>query len=441
MPINTGSSSRIWDRCRLWLSDSGGPPICVSEKQTGNRWNQFGVTLRTQTPLYQRTSRIWRLTVLFCSLMTNPWGSHSVPTPAPLTAAMVSQYRFPALIVEISRLCSPLSTVQFWYCCSSDSTHHTWAQRQFGSLTWSLNHSCFYLMFQVSVFMVWNTNHTDIEEVIQNSGGGTSCECLRFITWYPWMTPLWVSWGGGSQLRWMVLFSSWFTVMDTASGEALGTVELSQTYYYLTMAVICTCVCFRKKKDGTWIFSNQTISHPSLELWGAGCCSPFHTSYFHRDELWTRTCSLSLKGPPESGSWAVSPSLLPSPSWQAAGSDREPRSHQGSVAVPGGTGAGQGERTVWLAQLKYSCFLWNPVQKLFHTFHCTWDMLDPGAMMVTFSRATLRVDSSLWRSFCIVLATSGKKEFYFNLSFRINFKFKDNFCSNHLESVCSHHSF
>lgn len=37
--------------------------------------------------------------------------------------------------------------------------------------------------------------------------------------------PLWVSRGGGSQLRWMVLFCSWLTLMDTVCGEALGTVQ------------------------------------------------------------------------------------------------------------------------------------------------------------------------------------------------------------------------
>lgn len=43
------------------------------------------------------------------------------------------------------------------------------------------------------------------------------------ITWYPCMIPLWVSGGGGSQLNLMVLFWSWFTVMDTTDGGALGT--------------------------------------------------------------------------------------------------------------------------------------------------------------------------------------------------------------------------
>lgn len=38
------------------------------------------------------------------------------------------------------------------------------------------------------------------------------------------------------------------------------------------------------------------------------------------------------------------PSSLPSLSWQAAESDRGPRSHRGNEAVLGGTGAGQGRR-------------------------------------------------------------------------------------------------
>lgn len=48
-------------------------------------------------------------------------------------------------------------------------------------------------------------------------------------------------------------------------------------------------------------------------------------------------------GPPESGSWAVSPSLLSTLSWQAAESDTELRSHQGNEAGMGGTEAGKRE--------------------------------------------------------------------------------------------------
>lgn len=59
-------------------------------------------------------------------LMINPWGSLGIPTPAPLTAATVIQYCLPGLRAEMSRLCWPLLTVQFWNCCSTDSTHHTW---------------------------------------------------------------------------------------------------------------------------------------------------------------------------------------------------------------------------------------------------------------------------------------------------------------------------
>lgn len=43
------------------------------------------------------------------------------------------------------------------------------------------------------------------------------------------------------------------------------------------------------------------------------------------------------------------------------------------------------------------------------TFHWTWDVLDPGAVMETLSKETRRADSSLWRSFCSVLAGSGQK--------------------------------
>lgn len=45
--------------------------------------------------------------------------------------------------------------------------------------------------------------------------------------------PLWVSGGGDSQLRWMVLFCSWLTLMDTVCGEALGTAQLYLCYCYI----------------------------------------------------------------------------------------------------------------------------------------------------------------------------------------------------------------
>lgn len=117
-------------------------------------------------------------------------------------------------------------------------------------------------------------------------------------------------------------------------------------------------ISFKKQKKDTTNFY-QNVPHLSQGLWGAGCCSPSHTSCCHRDGLWTRTCSLSLRGPPESDSWAVSPSLLPSLSWQAAESDTEPQSHLGNEAGLEGIGASKREITTWITRLKYWHFLWN----------------------------------------------------------------------------------
>lgn len=121
-------------RCRSTLGPETGPrpetdPVFGWLSQEGH----LSASLRSQKEVdeisYEVTMTSF-LEVCFCSLMTNPWGSLSTPTPAPLTAAMVSQYRRPGLRVEISRSCWPLFTVQFWYCCSSESTHHTWAEEQ-----------------------------------------------------------------------------------------------------------------------------------------------------------------------------------------------------------------------------------------------------------------------------------------------------------------------
>lgn len=148
------------------------------------------------------------------------------------------------------------------------------------------------------------------------------------------MIPLWVSWGGGSQFRLMVLFFSWLTDMDTASGGAPGTACNQSSSWLFSPHV-------RVRKQTNRHTCSQIISHLSLELSGAECYSLARISCCHRDELWTRTCSLSLRGPLGSGSLASSPSLLPSLSWQAAKSDTEPQSHRGNVFGLGGTGAGQ----------------------------------------------------------------------------------------------------
>lgn len=155
LPINTGSWSRAstWDTFRLWLSESGGLRICGSEKHVESIWNQIwshdnfsflmclGYTRQTTDCILSVHWYTYYCYILpFCSLMINPWGSLSTPTPAPLTAAMVIQYCFPGWRVEMSRLWWPLSTVQFWYCCSSGSTHHTWKN----SLHKIYDHWCFF---------------------------------------------------------------------------------------------------------------------------------------------------------------------------------------------------------------------------------------------------------------------------------------------------------
>lgn len=136
-------SLAVWLRgtTHLWVWEANRKKV----KSAMRSWwllffNVVHLTLRIEIPFYPCTVLIQKWAATFswnetvCSLMTNPWGSLSIPTPAPLTAAMVSQYRFPGLSVDISRLCWSLFTVQFWYCCCSDSTHHTWVQKQQGSL-------------------------------------------------------------------------------------------------------------------------------------------------------------------------------------------------------------------------------------------------------------------------------------------------------------------
>ena len=151
LPINTGSWSRAQtcDRSRPSLPDSGGWPICGSEKMESKSYQLWGhdnfsssvwLISHWQNRFHfcelswYRNKQLYFLDVSFCLLMKNPWGSLSIPTPALLTAAIVSQYCFPGVREEISRLFWPLSTVQFWYWCSSDSTHHTWVEKQFVSL-------------------------------------------------------------------------------------------------------------------------------------------------------------------------------------------------------------------------------------------------------------------------------------------------------------------
>lgn len=130
LPINTGScrEARTWETSRLWLSDSRRPPLWGSEEKAirlqVNITSVFFWIFNRITVLIQKVTTKYNKVHLY-SLMTNPWGSLSIPTPAPLTAAMVIQYCFPCLSAEMSRLCWPLFTVQFWYCCSSDPTHHT----------------------------------------------------------------------------------------------------------------------------------------------------------------------------------------------------------------------------------------------------------------------------------------------------------------------------
>lgn len=149
-------------------------------------------------------------------------------------------------------------------------------------------------------------------------------------------------------------------------------------------------------------------SYQSQALWGDACCSPSHTSCRRKGELWTRTCSLSSRGPSEPGNWAARPFWPPSLRWRAGESGTEPQSHPGNEAETGGTGAAWGRkhtrtgytpdthRNVWICWVQQA-----------RTFHCTLDMLDPGAIMETLSKETRRADSSLWRSFCSVLAASG----------------------------------
>lgn len=148
------------------------------------------------------------------------------------------------------------------------------------------------------------------------------------------MMPLWASCGGGSQLRRMVSFCSWLTVTETVCGGALGTAgkEISSLLFYKMIIL--------------QVNEAQTVWwYQSLALWGDVCCSPSRTSCRRKGELWTRTCSLSTRGPSEPGNWAVRPCSPPSQRWQAGESGTEPQSHPGNEAETGGTEAKWGTKT------------------------------------------------------------------------------------------------
>lgn len=106
----------------------------------------------------------------FSVLMTNPWGSLSFPTPAPLTAAMVIQYFFPGLRADISNTWWLLSTVQFWKSCCSDSTHHTWVEKLFTKclLCHCVNISRHYLvaLYNAIVCFMWRGLPAEVDGVI-----------------------------------------------------------------------------------------------------------------------------------------------------------------------------------------------------------------------------------------------------------------------------------
>lgn len=87
-------------------------------------------------------------------------------------------------------------------------------------------------------------------------------------------------------------------------------------------------------------------SYQSQALWGDECCSPSRTSCRRKGELWTRTCSLSSRGPSEPGNWAARPFWQPSLRWRAGESGTEPQSHPGNEAETGGTGAAWGRKHI-----------------------------------------------------------------------------------------------
>lgn len=119
LPINSGSWSRA--KAPEW-SDWDEPVLCGSEQKT-----QTSVKISSILWWHHRAHRRSYIS----SLIRNPCASLGVPTPAPFTAATVIQYCFPGFKAEMSSFCWLLFTVQFWYCSSSDSTHHTWSNYNF----------------------------------------------------------------------------------------------------------------------------------------------------------------------------------------------------------------------------------------------------------------------------------------------------------------------
>lgn len=110
--------------------------------------------------------------------MSSLYGSLWTPTPAPLTAATVTQNSFPGCSVLISILCVPLSTVQLKDFCSSDSTHHTCQKQQHGKIKQAATYTI-YLSIYLFFNMILGQYDIDKITIIDCNGAAVSANAKK----------------------------------------------------------------------------------------------------------------------------------------------------------------------------------------------------------------------------------------------------------------------